>query len=966
MNQFRATLYCLFISISFTFAQAPQNNPIPPTPAQARMEAHQQRMNLKEKSLVNAIEFENVGPTVFSGRVVDVAVYEKDPSHFYVAYASGGLWKTESNGTSFTSLFDKEAVMTLGAVAVNWQDSVIWIGTGEVNSSRSSYSGVGIYKSTDGGKTWQHKGLGETHHIGRIVLHPNDPNTAWVAALGHLYSPNAERGIYKTTDGGDTWTKTLFVNDNSGAVDLILDAQNSNVLYAATWHRERRAWNFVESGEGSGIYKSTDGGDTWNKVSTKESGFPIGEGAGRIGISMHQTNGKTTLYAILDNYFRRPKKEEAKGDGLTKDALRAMTKTSFLALNDKKIGGYLKKNGFPEKYSVEKVRKMISSDEITPASLVEYLEDANSLLFDTPVIGAEIYRSDDEGKTWAKTHDDYLDNVYNSYGYYFGTIRVSPHSADKIYFAGVPVIRSEDGGKTFTNINKENVHVDHHALWANPNRDGHLILGNDGGINISYDDGESWIKCNVPPVGQFYAVAVDMAEPYNIYGGLQDNGVWVGSNQYQEGRRWHNTGQYPYKELIGGDGMQIAIDNRDNNTVYTGFQFGWYFRINKATGKRTLIKPKHELGERPLRFNWQTPIHLSIHNQDILYLGANKLYRSMKQGNDWSAISDDLTKGGQKGDVPYGTITTIDESPFQFGELYVGTDDGYIYRTKDGGTNWTRISDNLPQDLWVTTVYTSRHTKGVVYASLNGYRWDDYTAYLYKSTDYGDTWTKIGTDIPAEPINVVHEDPKNEQLIYVGTDHGLYVSLDGGISFMLMDNELPAVAVHDVVVHPRDNDLVVGTHGRSIYVANVEPLQAMTSDLLAKRLHVFDVSPQKYNGSQGKKPNIWVKSFDNEMEVVFYSNNTGRTEFSILGEDNLQLYQTSFNAKEGLNFQTYNFEVNSNAISKYQKSLQAQAEKGTTIKLKTADDGKHYLKKGSYTIRISQKGESVETKLVVE
>jgi len=959
-------ILCILIQSILLMAQAQQSpNPIPPTPAKERIESFQQRQALEKNSIVNEIEFQSVGPTVISGRVTDIAVKESDPSHFYVAYASGGLWKTENNGTSFEPLFDKEAVMTIGDIAVNWKDNIIWIGTGEVNSSRSSYSGIGMYKSTDGGETWQHKGLDESHHIGRIILHPENPNIAWVAVLGHLYSPNKERGIYKTINGGDTWEQVLFVNENSGAIDLIIDPSDPNTLYAATWHRERRAWNFVESGEGSGIHKSTDGGDTWTLMTTKKSGYPTGEGVGRIGISMHQENGKTVLYSILDNYYRRDKKLLADKFGLSKDKLREMSKEAFLKLDKKKIASYLGDEGFPEKYSTDKVIQMVKSDQIKPAALVEYTEDANALLFDTPVIGAEIYRSDDEGKTWKKTHDDYINSVYNSYGYYFGTIRVSPHDSEKIYFAGVPVVRSDDGGKTFENINGRNVHVDHHALWCNPNRDKHLILGNDGGINISYDDGESWTKCNTPAVGQFYAIAVDMDRPYNIYGGLQDNGVWTGPSNYKASSRWHNSGHYPYKELLGGDGMQVAVDTRDNNTVYTGFQFGWYYRIDKQSGDQELIKPQHELGESPLRFNWQTPIHLSEHNQDILYLGANKLYRSFNQGDDWAAISDDLTNGGIKGDVAYGTITTMDESPFRFGEIYIGTDDGNVYRTDDGGGNWMDISKGLPEHLWVTGIYASRHNKGTVYVSLNGYRWDDFKAYIYKSEDYGKTWTALGKDLPLEPVNIIKEDLINPNLIYVGTDHGLYISMDGGNAFQLMNNGLPAVSVHDVVVHPRDDELVVGTHGRSIYKADIAPLQSLQGDLMNSAILAYDIPSRKYSSRWGNKPTIWTKSFDPEIKITYFTNSEGTVNIKVKMSDGTVLKSWNATAKKGINFEKYNLSIESRAASALESLLRKNAKEGN-VKVKAGENGIYYLRAGEYTVEFEKNGEKDSKVLVIK
>lgn len=944
-----ALVFNLIVFISFSlYAQQP-----PAMPAAERLQMIDKRktaeMNGEDFS---GIEFKSVGPTVMSGRITDLAVDEQDPTHFFAAYASGGLMYTENNGNSFSPIFDHEAVMTIGDIAVNWQDSIIWIGTGEVNSSRSSYAGVGMYVSNDWGKSWEHKGLPESHHTARIVLHPTDKNTLWVAMLGHLYSPNQERGIFKTTDGGDTWTKTLFVDENTGAIDLLIDDTNPDLLFASTWTRERRAWNFVESGDGSGIYKSEDGGATWTKLSTKSSGFPTGEGVGRIGLTRYTDGDKSVMYAILDNYFRRPEDKDAKkSEVLAKDDLRSMSKDQFLKLPQERVSEYLKENGFADKYDVDYVFKKIKSDKLTPLDLVTYTEDANALLFDTPVIGAEIYKSVDDGKTWKKTHDDYLDAVYNSYGYYFGQIRVSPMDSDRIYFMGVPVVTSKDGGKTFENINEENVHVDHHALWLSSKKDGHIILGNDGGVNVSYDHGANWFKCNTPAVGQFYAVAVDHAEPYNVYGGLQDNGVWYGPHNHQISSRWKNTGHNAFKELMGGDGMQVAIDNRDNNTVYTGFQFGWYYRIDKATSKRKLIKPKHELGERPLRFNWQTPIHLSAHNQDILYLGANKLYRSFNQGDDWNAISEDLTKGGKKGDVAFGTITSIDESPFQFGKLYIGTDDGLIYRTDDGGNKWNKISNGLPSDMWVTRVWASRHEDSRVYASLNGYRWDDFSAYVYTSDDNGNTWRSIGDNLPPEPVNVIKEDAKNPNLLYIGTDHGLYTSLDRGASYMLMNNGLPAVSVHDLVVHPTANDLVVGTHGRSIYVADIAPLQAMNGD---KELIVFSPGEVSRPRGLGSKKNIWSPKEADTLPISLYTKSAGKVKFTIENDKGI-VFSDYVPIKKGYNTIDFNYSIGPAGLE------YLQDKDGKTLEM--SDDKKYYLPSGSYTIKMDQGGTKAETAL---
>jgi photosystem II stability/assembly factor-like uncharacterized protein len=920
------------------------------SPAIERIKAFQQRNLLRENAPAAGIPFVSVGPSIMSGRVVDVEVNPSDASHFFVAYASGGLWVTQDNGISFTPLFDQQAVMTIGDIAVDWantQGRVIWIGTGENNSSRSSYAGVGMYRSNDGGKTWKHKGLSESHHIGRIILHPRDTNTVWVATLGHLYSPNAERGVYKTSNAGTNWERTLYMDENSGAIDMVLDPQNPDVLYAALWHRERRAWNFTGSGNNSGIYKSTNGGSTWASV-TDGSSFPQGDAAGRIGLAMHP-NG--TLYAIVDNNARKPKEEKTNKNELRKDDLRGMSKEAFLKLDEKKVKAFLTDNGFPDKYSYEVVKRKIEKDSISPSTLVEYLEDANTLLFETEVVGTEIYRSTDQGKSWVKTHEGYLDDVYYSYGYYFGQIRVAAHNDQHIYLYGVPLLRSEDGGKTFIPMNADNVHVDHHALWINPERPGHLILGNDGGINISYNNGKNWSKCNSIPVGQFYAVAVDMAQPYNIYGGLQDNGVWVGSSKYKASPEWQQTGEYPYKSIMGGDGMQIAIDPRDNTTVYTGYQFGSYYRLNKNTGASTYIQPQHELGERPLRFNWQTPIHLSVHNPDIIYLGSNKVHRSMNQGNKWTAISDDLTTGGMKGNVPYGTLSALHESSLRFGLLYAGSDDGLIHVSKDGGYSWTQITDNLPQSMWVSRVQASAHVESRVYCSLNGYRWDDFTPYVYISEDYGQTWTAIGTNLPHEAVNVIKEDPINPNILYVGTDHQLYVSLDRGKTFSVMGQGIPDVSVHDLVIHPRDKDIIVGTHGRSIYKASVKHLQAIDETIMAKTLHLFSLDDVQYRESWGQNWSKWFEADTPSVQIPCYLAEAGQLNLKVKTSDGLVLSNQDFTLNKGLNYLPYNLKVQPSAVADYQKALNKNLEKDAEpISFDTKKHPHVYLRPGTYEL----------------
>lgn len=805
---------------------------VKPTSAADRIKGLQQRQVLEKRSTINHIKFRNIGPTVMSGRVDDIEVNPEDPTEFYVAYATGGLWHTTNNGQSFTPIFDSADVIGIGDIAVNWKTRTIWVGTGEVNSSRSSYAGIGVYKSTDNGKSWKYLGLPESHHIGKIQLHPTDDNTAWVAVLGHLYSPNKERGVYKTTDGGATWKQTLAIDDNTGVVDLDINPQNPNEVYAAAWYRTRRAWNFEESGKTSGIYKSMDGGNTWSLISKEGSGLPTGDHVGRIGIAVYPKNPQI-VYAILDNQTARP--DTAKKDTLVYalDELKNLSIEQFAQLNNNRLDTLLKRNRLFPKYTAKQVKEMVANNQLKPTSLYDYLY-VNTGFEGTP-IGAEVYRSDNGGQSWRKTHQKEIP-IFFTYGYYFAKIYVSPYNPDKIYALGFSSQVSTDGGKTWKDMDKPNVHADHHALWVNPKRDSHLINGNDGGVNITYDDGENWFKANTPPVGQYYAITVDNAKPYNVYGGLQDNGVWYLPSATAR-NSFANSGlglaDGAEKNIGGGDGMQVQVDGRDNLTTYYGSQFGNYARTNRLTKEGTKrITPRHQLGEKPLRFNWQAPILLSPHNNDILYFGSNKFHRSFNQGDTMIALTGDITKGGKEGDVPYGTLTTISESPLRFGLIYTGTDDGNIHVTKDAGATWALISApkkkgfNLPQDLWVSRVTASKFKEGRVYISLNGYRSDDFSPYLFVSEDYGTNWAAVGKDLPAEPINVVKEDPKNENIIYVGTDGGLYVSFNKGQSFMMWTAGLPkSIPIHDIAIQERENEIVLGTHGRSIYIAKLEEVQ---------------------------------------------------------------------------------------------------------------------------------------------
>jgi photosystem II stability/assembly factor-like uncharacterized protein len=923
-----------------------------PTSGAGKLESFEKRLSLKESSLFSNVPFTNIGPTVCSGRIVDVDVNPSRPTEMYVAYASGGVWYTDNNATSFTPVFDQEACMTIGDIAVNWSSGVIWVGTGENNSSRSSYSGVGIYKSADKGKTWKHLGLEESHHIGRIILHPINPNIVHVACLGALYSDNPSRGVFSTSDGGVTWRHSLFVNATTGAIDMVIDPSNPNALYAATWERERRAWNFMESGMGTAIYSSTDSGRTWNKLTTAGSGFPSGPGAGRIGLEITRSRNETTLYAIIDNQHERRSKE--KPDELTKAQLAEMSVDSFLNVKEALLKKYLEENDFPEEYTVDSIRMLVKLDSIKPSALVDYVQTANSKLFESEITGTEIYKSTDLGKTWQKTHEGYLDNIFYTYGYYFGQIRASKLNPKKLYIMGVPLLKSEDGGATWKSIDADNVHADHHALWVNPRLDGHLISGNDGGLNISYDDGAHWIKCNQPAVGQLYSINVDMEKPYNVYGGFQDNGVWVGPSTYQGGVDWHASGHYPYSEIMGGDGMQTAIDTRDNNTVYTGFQFGNYYKTSREGDSRSKrITPQHKLGERPYRWNWETPIHLSIHNQDILYMGAERVFRSFDQGAHFKPISGDLTHGGKEGDVAFGTLVSLHESPLTFGVLYAGSDDGYIHITKDGGNTWKKISDDLPQNLWVSSVQASQHAAGRVYTSLNGYRSDHFESYVYRSEDFGATWVRIGTDLPAEPVNVIKEDPVNPDILYIGTDHSLYISLDRGKTNMVMGN-MPFVPVHDLVVHPRDKEIVVATHGRSIYKANVEHVQQLKPQHLDSLTCFNEKLSIPYRERWGTRSASWTSYSEPSVTFPVYTRQGGNGKLLVYS-DSLLVSERELVLKKGLSYYNYTLEMDSVNIESLQvkiNSNKAKDKDAEDIQVKRADNGKYYLPPGKYTVEV--------------
>lgn len=806
-----------------------QAQDIKPTTEKALQESLDKHKAMLASTPLKDFKARNVGPTNMSGRIVDIEV-ANDGLTFYVAAASGGIFKTEDNGQSFAPIFDHQGALGIGAMALSKSDNnILWVGTGEDNSSRSTYAGNGIHKSTDGGKTWEHIGLIHSQHIGQILIHPTNPDIVWVGSMGGLYSKNKERGLYKTTDGGKTWKKTLYIDDNTGIIDIQIHPTNPDVLLAASWERFRQAHDFIGNGKGSAIWRSEDGGDTWKKA---VEGFPQDEFVGRIGFDFSLSN-PSVVYALLDNQGksdkpapepRRRGNQPQEENPLKLEDFKDMTLDQALALDDKKLESLARRSQFSSKYTPAEIKRQLKTGKITPAQISNYnggAVDANAAMFGQPIKGAEVYRSEDTGKSWKKVSESDISRLYNSYGYYFGEIRVSTSDENEVFVLGVPLLVSRDGGKNFNRTDSiGDPHSDHQAMWIDPKDSKHILLGNDGGLYRSYGGGARWDHMNTQmPISQFYSVMVDQATPYTIYGGMQDNGVWYGKST--------NKPEDPWEPLFGGDGMVVAVDTRDNDIVYTGSQFGNYARINKKTGERRRITPGHDIGNAPNRWNWRTPAELSYHNQDIVYMGSQYVYQSFDQGNTWTTISPDLTKNQKSGNVPYATLSVVEESPLEFGTLYAGSDDGNVWITRNNGGNWTSLNAGLPQDRWVSSISPSKYKEGRVYITLNGYRSDEFNTYVFKSEDYGKTWSSIKANLPEEATNIIIEDPKMSNILYLGTDHGLYVSMDEGNNWNLFQGEIPNVAIYDMVIQERENHLIVGSHGRSVYVVDLKQIHEL-------------------------------------------------------------------------------------------------------------------------------------------
>jgi photosystem II stability/assembly factor-like uncharacterized protein len=745
---------------------------------------------------VKGLTYRNIGPFRAGSWITSFAV-PAAPAHdhlytIYVGTRNGGVWKTVNAGTTFEPVFDAQAKLSIGDVAVAPSDSrIVWVGTGEAYCARSSNPGDGIYKSTDAGKTWTNMGLRDSHHIARVVIHPTNPDVVYAAVMGHLFSPNAERGVFKTTDGGKSWSKVLFVNDKIGVVDLVLVGSEPDTIYAATYDKLRLPWTYELGGPESAVYKTTDGGKTWARI----TGLPSGT-IGRIGIDVYQKN-PAILCAVVENGNPRPP--------TAKEAVQ------------------------------------INQRGVTPPART---------------MGNEVFRSDDAGKTWRKINPG-KEAAMDKAPYSFNQLRLDPNDPDTVYITAQSLASTNDGGKTWQGLSWPSEGVmprafgDWRCLWIDPLDSNRLIFGSDGGVNISYDRGKTSHHAYNIPLTEFYAVGVDMEEPYNIYGGLQDHDSWKGPSNGWTGQ----IGPADWVTVGEGDGMYNCVDPTDSRWVYNNRELGTMWRLDQKLGIQTTITPRRPAGQPRLRFNWTPPIALSPHNPAHVYTGAQVLFRSLDRGDHWQEISPDLTMNEEAklhghGNVPYATLTTMAESPVRPGLLWTGSDDGKVHVSIDGGATWLDRTAKIaaaggPAGFWVSRVFPSPHAAGVCFVAKTGWRLDDFRPCLLKTTDFGETWTPIMGDLPAnKSVNAVVQDRRNPDLLFAGTEQGVYATLNGGKNWWPFKANMPWAKVTDLVIHPRENDLVVGTYGRGVWIADIAPLQEMSEAVRAEAVHLFDVKPR--------------------------------------------------------------------------------------------------------------------------
>ncbi len=728
----------------------------------------------------DSLYFRSIGPASMSGRISDLAVYEANPAIYYAATAHGGVWKTSNNGTTFEAQMQDHGLMSIGDVTISQSNpDLVWVGTGESNNRQSTSWGDGVYKSTDGGKTYIHMGLKTSRHINRIVIDPRDNNVVFVAATGSLWGPGGDRGVYKTTDGGKTWKQVLKGDDDTGANDIVMDPSNSRILWASLYQRRRTACCMNGGGPGSGIWKSTDGGETWTRI----KGGVLDQPLGRIALDVHakRTN---ILYALI---------EGPSGQG----------------------GGRGQGGGF-EGGGQGGGRGQALNNQPTG-----------------------LYRSDDGGETWRKV------NNANPRPMYFSQVRIDPNDPEIVYLGGVGLHQTLDGGKTIATDVAASTHDDVHAIWINPANSNHVLIGNDGGLAASYDRARTWQFLPNLPVGLFYHVSVDMSVPYNICGGMQDNYNWCGPSQV---RGAAGIANHHWATLQGGDGFVVLQDPTDYRIAFSESQDGNIVRVDRVTGETMSIRPQPPAGEPNYRWHWDTPMIHSPHDPKVVYVAANKVFRSADKGLSWTAVSPDLTTNQNRDDIvtrgvkgseinisrndgiqAWPTIVSLAESAKRPGLLYAGTDDGNVAVSRDGGKNWTQVIDKIqgvPKGIYVSEVVPSRFDEGTVYATFDGHRQNDYGTYIYASNDFGQTWRPVMANLKDEVARTLTEDQKNPDVLYLGTETGLFVSLDRGKSLQRLRANLPTVRIDEITLHPRDNAMILATHGRAIWVLdNLAPIQ---------------------------------------------------------------------------------------------------------------------------------------------
>lgn len=781
------------------------------------------------------MEARAIGPAVMSGRITAIEGVNKDPRTLYIGTAGGGVWKTRTGGYTLEPIFDKHP-QSIGCIAIDQaHPDTVWVGTGESNMRNSVAIGLGIYRSTDGGRNWTRRGLENSEHISKIIIHPNNSDVLYVAVPGRLWSDSPDRGLYKTADGGKTWEKILYTDEKTGCADVLMDPRNPNVLWASMWQFRRTPYSFVSGGPGSALYKSTDGGKTWRKIT---NGLPTGE-FGRIAMALAPS---------------------------------------------------------------------------APDNLLAIVESENTGL----------YISADGGENWKL--QSATSNV-TARPFYFSTLVVDPFDAKRVYRPAFSLSISNDGGYSFSEASNDGgwVHSDHHALWINPQNTHHMYLGTDGGVYQSLDRGVTWSFLHTLPVSQFYHVQVDDQIPYNVYGGLQDNGSWVGPSASAggiENRDWEAVG--------GGDGFWVQPDGQDPNFVYSESQGGNISVLNRKTNQSQLIQPQALQGDPKLRWNWNTPLVKSPVNPKVLYTGAQFLFKTDNRGHSWTRISPDLTTNDTVKQKQYAsggltvdntsaenhcTIFAIAPSPLDENLLYVGTDDGNIQVTRDGGKNWELISRNLPgvpAGAWVSSVEPGRFDRNVVYASFDNHAYGDHKPYVAKSTDQGKTWTALPLEGVQGYAHIIREDRQNAGLLFLGTEFGLYISNDGGANWVLFKAGLPEyVAVRDLVIHPRTNDVVLATHGRGVYIIDdISPLRRLTPEILQKDAALLPTRPAAVTtGHYGQAfPNTGSYVGPNPSEqaqILYYLKdrvNTGDVTVDILDEKGQVLISIPGTKRKGINF----------------------------------------------------------------